>query len=88
MITAVVFSIGWLRHDHDAHGWGTSHQIQGDDPEEADMAENRYLSEVFLLLLETVPASIVAMWFVVTWIVFGRDAVRLKTIKSHLTRRK
>ena len=83
VITAMAFTGGWLWYDDEAMGWGQAHQIQGDTMEEGEWAENRYLSDTCLLLLKIVPASIVAAWFVVSWMVSGRDAFRLETLKSH-----
>jgi hypothetical protein len=84
VFVAVGFAIGWLWCDHEVTNW-----IQGgrglDSSEEGELAEARYLSDTCLLLLKVVPASIVAAWGVVSWIVFGPEAFRLETIKSHFS---
>ena len=84
VFSAVVFTAAWLWYDHAASGWGTSEQrSDGDVDDDAGWAECRYLSDTSLFLLKIVPASILAAWFVVSWIVFGREAFRLSTKTGH-----
>ena len=83
---AVFFTGGWLRVDHEVKSWAQVQRGTGlDSSEEGELAEARYLRDTFLLLLKIVPASILAVWFVVSWIVFGRAAFRLETFKAHVS---
>jgi hypothetical protein len=83
VLCAMFFTGGWLSYDHNATaGEKRWHQNELDGSEEGEVAETRVLGDTYLFLLKIVPASILAAWFVISWIVFGRDAFRLETIKS------
>jgi len=85
LIMAAVFAVGWIRYDLEVRSWTQVNMDSGlDSSEEGHLAEARYLRDTFILLL-IAPASILAIWFVVSWIVFGGDTFRLKTIKSHFS---
>ncbi len=86
VFSAVVFTAGWLWYEPGATEWNQFIQGQlGDQSDDGRVAENRYLSDTCLLLLKIVPMPMLAAWFVLSWIVFGRNAFRLETIKSHFS---
>ena len=86
VFSAVGFTGAWLWHDLQVASWIQVQADSGlDSSEEGELVDARYSRDTCLLLLKIVPASIVAAWVVVSRILFGRDAFRLKTIKSHFS---
>lgn len=60
-------------------------KYQGDEAEAYDrnVSELADTSDIYLTLLQFVPASIIGGWLVISWIVFGREALQPSTILSH-----
>lgn len=84
VLSAALFAAGWLWFDHKAEGWGTPRQrTDGEESNDAEWAESRYWSDVYLRLLKGVPASVAAAWVVAAVGVYGPAALRWKTIRSH-----
>ncbi len=85
LITALVFTAGWLLNDHAAAAGELQFQRgQLDSYYLPDVTDDRCTANTYRDLLMVVPASILALWFVVSWLIFGRESVRLQTLKSHL----
>jgi len=95
-VSAVLFTAGWLWNDHVATTGETllrqghlapyDYEWGGMDDQgvaHGSVPESRAWSQDCLVLLKIVPASILAVWLAVSWMILGRDAFRLKTIKSH-----
>ena len=88
VICSLVLAAGWLWYNQLASaGEIRWHGNELDNSEEGAVAELRYLSDTFLFGLKTVPASILALWVVVSWMVYGRDSLRPATLKSHISAR-
>jgi hypothetical protein len=83
---ALVFTAGYLWYDHDATAGELQFQRgQLDSYGLPDVTDDRCAADTHLLLLRVVPASILGAWFVGTWILFGREALRPTVIRSYFS---
>src|SRR5690348_2069161 len=84
VFSALMLAAGWLWFDHEAsRGEAQWERGQMSDYDLPDVTEDRNLADSHRFLLLIIPPSILVAWLAASWMLFGRQSLRLDTLKSY-----